>query len=331
MPTSAICCFYSINLKATSIFDWSSPTLIPSSTMGSDVARWMKDIPNEVPITHLTIPGTHDSHAIEKNIDLPHMIDGLEELVMGQIKAYAVTQYAPIWQQLLWGVRYIDLRVGNPYWHMWHGSVRLTEKMEDILAGVQDFLREHPTETVLISIKWDQDDVAEPADTYPKVKSIWNSYEWFSDSWWPLLKQVRGKAILLRRFSVPGNDQSGIDCTAFYGWEQRLDKTDAWWQQDNGTDEVDMDERLIRGLNSLARAKMARPEDKWVFFSGFAGYKRSIGGTPRMFADYTNPKLGDWLDTDGRITPGVQWLGVVVLNFMTSDLCNKIVQKNFTK
>lgn len=192
-----------------------------SQAVADDIAKWMSFLDDNASVTQLTIPGTHNSHSTEDNYADPKG---------WPVKGFAQTQYSPVSTQLTEGVRFVDLRVGHPNFSMRHGQCVLKGILNDVLNSINEFLNQHQTETVLVSIKWDDPNNGEPGDMGAAVWSQWNTRKWYSGNEWPLLKDVRGKAILLRRF---GGGPLGIDFGGFYG-NQSKGSPGAWNQQDDG-------------------------------------------------------------------------------------------------
>ncbi|MGH3838913.1 MAG: phosphatidylinositol-specific phospholipase C domain-containing protein, partial [Pseudonocardiaceae bacterium] len=98
---------------------------------------WMRDIPDDTPVTTLSIPGTHNSCCI----------DGL--LGFGQ------TQNLDLADQLNAGIRFLDIRLShyqdNLFAH--HDILHMGKSYADVLDICSSFLKHHPFETILISVK----------------------------------------------------------------------------------------------------------------------------------------------------------------------------------
>lgn len=191
-------CIFNDNTDTRDLRWYSRPVLSYS------LSRWMKDIAADALMSHLTIPGTHDSCA-RSNIP------------------FVRTQYLSITQQLALGIRFLDLRLrvhedGNLY--CYHGGYLIDLPGGLSFASVMDevwsFLRgadgqRAPTETVLISINNDDDSSkqhADPALFYSAVESAIvatppypdGTHRWFVEPVTPTLGQARGRAVLLRRY-----------------------------------------------------------------------------------------------------------------------------------
>ncbi|ONH74670.1 1-phosphatidylinositol phosphodiesterase [Pichia kudriavzevii] len=182
-------------------------------------SSWMQKIPDDVNISSLSIPGTHNSAACFKFAPLSVQCQGRS-----------------IKQQLLNGVRFLDMTLSKNFISrgakvddliVVHGKfpVKLSGpyKFKSVLNDVYHFLDKFPTETVLMSIRfentmlhWDP-----KIDEFAKVLFeryiAHNRRRWYLSSKIPSLKYSRGKIVLLRRFPVIENgvyQTFGISCTS---------------------------------------------------------------------------------------------------------------------
>ncbi|XP_058465717.1 PI-PLC X domain-containing protein 1 [Malaya genurostris] len=112
---------------------------------------WMNDLRTHLGqfrMRELFIPGTHDSASFKKNFNHQHQ----ENIVT----KYTLTQDDDIRQQLLQGIRYIDLRVGyyrstNPLFWANHGISRL-HPLKNILQQVRDYALE-TNEIIILDVQ----------------------------------------------------------------------------------------------------------------------------------------------------------------------------------
>lgn len=160
---------------------------------------WMSTVPDATNLAALSIPGTHDSAANY-------------EPIAGTAKCQELT----IAQQLEAGVRYFDLRCRDQYdqFEMFHGPVDEQQTFDDVLATMLGFLDKHPTETVIVSVK---EEAAEVGETR-SFEATFDTYvaqhpdRWYTGASVPALGDVRGKLVLLRRFTATSLPL-GIDAT----------------------------------------------------------------------------------------------------------------------
>ena len=102
---------------------------------------WMASIPDDRPLQLISIPGTHDSFArIDGETFIPH---------------YLQTQTMKMADQLAAGIRAFDIRCRhiNDECYVYHKSVDQFMTLGEILQISEKFLKENPTEVVLLRVK----------------------------------------------------------------------------------------------------------------------------------------------------------------------------------
>lgn len=181
-----------------------------------DTQNWMSKLKDDTLITQVSTPGTHDSATWN--------VSGVET-------AFAKTQDFNFNQQLNDGIRFFDIRVRRvegKSWVLVHGAKYLNLTFTDFMNAIDKFLSTHSQETIFVSIKEDQDPMYKNEDLCKLVKAVkcenfdplltnmqvFNSYRKDNTNikWWvesaniPTLKQVRGKVVLIRRFSLKPED-----------------------------------------------------------------------------------------------------------------------------
>jgi len=177
---------------------------------------WMAQLNDNLRIYDLTIPGTHDTYSHYGG-----------DAVM--------TQTMRIDDQLHSGIRALDVRlkvvVWIPPWFQeglmtWHGSVPQLVWFDAVLSTMDNFLKNHPTETIFMRVK--EEDGNHPAQFEEYFKDYIEPYS-DSDLFWkppvglpdytnPKLSEVRGKIVILQDF--PGADglcTSSADPICTYG------------------------------------------------------------------------------------------------------------------
>lgn len=181
-----------------------------SSVATSD---WMSAIRGETKLTEITIPGTHDSCARKF----------ANEDAFGITSGIAKCQSLNITEQLNAGIRYLDIRceVDSSTYSIKtvHGSVDCWNGndyyyLDYVFQDIYNWLAEHPSETVLVSIKEDDGDAGAAVFTsavyeyihgYGQSKYFYGSDYVYTDYWYlgksvPTLDAVRGKCVLMNRF-----------------------------------------------------------------------------------------------------------------------------------
>lgn len=157
--------------------------------------HWMRNVPDDKTLTQFSIPGTHDSCALYGG-----------DLVRCQTLS--------ITDQLISGIRFLDIRCrrsGNVF-AIHHGAVYQKIGFGDVQKQCIDFLKKHPTECIIMSIK-EEHTAAKGSASFP---SIFNEYKkgneefWYTENRIPKLGEVRGKIVLLQRAGGIGG----------FGWEK---------------------------------------------------------------------------------------------------------------
>lgn len=172
------------------------PHLFADTPSGSfSASNWMAALPDTKLLSELNIPGTHDSGA----------------RFGGNM---SITQEMTIQDQLTSGIRFLDIRCRreNDTLRIYHG---IQDQHLDFKTGVAEvcanFLTANPTECILMLVK----EEGSPKNTTKSFEYLFTSEissgrsRWSTQATIGPLGQVRGKIVLLRRFS----GTLGIDCT----------------------------------------------------------------------------------------------------------------------
>jgi len=152
---------------------------------------------NDLRLSDLTIPGTHESMSL-------HGTD------------YVKNQTMDLWSQLVSGVRVLDIRcaiveIRNPteppgaFFNIYHGIIYQKANFDDVLRTVVEFLRQNRGETVLMRVK--QERTNDP-DRFEDVfrRRYWDKKE-YKDHFWkwtsenPTLGELRSKIVVLQDFA----------------------------------------------------------------------------------------------------------------------------------
>jgi hypothetical protein len=184
-----------------------TPLINPQVKLAQDIdySSWMSKINDDLPISEINIPGTHDSAAINSSFTTP----------------YACQNYT-ITEQLNKGIRLLDVRIKvieqntHPAFMTCHGNIKIYrgsneyQTLISLLDECEQFLIAHTSEVIIMSLAIDDwflyprnsPDVfrnlnllLERYPVYPKVSDI-------QAADMPLLKQVRGKIYLYTRYNT---------------------------------------------------------------------------------------------------------------------------------
>lgn len=165
------------------------------------LCTWMTQLADDTPLTHLSIPGTHNSGALHSIAD-----------VSGKCQTLSITD------QLSIGVRFFDIRlrlVGDSLCIV-HDFVDQKQTFDTVLADLIAFLDAHPGEVLFVSLK--QDDAPKNASR-PFAQVLQDLLHSHTDRIRPdrtlpeTLGAARGGIYLLSRYE---NAAIGLDC--YHRW-----------------------------------------------------------------------------------------------------------------
>lgn len=165
--------------------------------VSSDLDRWQDKLNDNVPIGALSIPGTHNAPTCHS--------------APPSVRCQAV----PPMDQLLNGVRFFDIRVqvpepfdpGSDKLVLVHAvfpiSLTGNKYFRDLYNDCRRFLDEHPSETLVMSLKRE----GSGKGTDEQLSRILKNHYANPDQWWtrpqvPHLGEARGKIVLVRRFNL---------------------------------------------------------------------------------------------------------------------------------
>ncbi len=116
--------------------------LLRADFLSSVPAAWMRGLPDQTPLTEVTIPGTHDT-----------MTDSYPRI--SPLAPFVVTQGQSLTEQLNLGIRFLDIRIHHDKDQLAivHGDEFLLEFLESVFRDTTRFLDQNPSETVLMRIK----------------------------------------------------------------------------------------------------------------------------------------------------------------------------------
>lgn len=255
---------------------------------------WMSSIPDNQPLSAVTMPGTHNTMALYGGV-------------------YAECQSWSLANQLRAGIRFLDVRVrhvnGNLTIH--HGVSYQRAHFGHVLEGVADFLREYPTETVLMRVK---EEYSETNDIYGAVVDYIHRYAHWDLLWHsrlvPTMGMARGKLIILQDFSGP-------DLGMRYG---SLDIADDW----KVPTLLHLDEKWESVYNHLEASPSGNMAQIFLTYSSGAG----LFAHPRSVAQLINPQLYDYLQDKTDLN---QRFGIICMDFPASPIIQMIIDFQLKK
>ncbi|MCR5264104.1 MAG: phosphatidylinositol-specific phospholipase C domain-containing protein [Clostridiales bacterium] len=281
-------------------------------------ADWMMSVPDDRPISMISIPGSHNSGAD-----------------CSQLAYFTKCQSADIYTQLEMGVRYLDIRLGIlegelTLWHSfcrcqvsaWPLSAALT--MESVIDDCRMFLSRHPSETVILVCKSERDDdISEIQEMLDSL--IGDDQLWILSGSVPTMGECRGKIVLMRRWQDDAGleDRAGIEV----GWNDQGNRGETYlmseyeYSGDIGVYiqdryKYEADDKWDAVLDSLS----CSPDDETLNICFLSTNGDNDYGHPYKYAQILNRRfMEEEIRTDGA------W---VIADFVTPALCEKIYSLN---
>ncbi len=302
--------------------------------------NWMSYLPDDMNITDISIPGSHDAGTAKTTTHL---------------NSSAQCQQHTIWEQLNAGVRYFDIRIEKKtdgelcLTHggidCWLGDEHL--KFTTVMDWVDRFLTENPSETVIFQMMVQKGGEKGERLTIDRMKNWDRVYR--GENWqnpvMPELGDLRGKVMFISRFSKDGISQSTFrDGDKWFGldaqnWKKGKDHTHERavnsanyeiWTQDkysmNGTDKM----KWVKGsLFDSKTCAVARRAD--IRSRGKKGlivsYTSCTVTDPQSAARYVHERMIPLLHSrSGQEDP---FVGIVCNDFIDEELSWEIYNKNF--
>ena len=278
-----------------------SPTADPAET-----EQWMAALPDDTPLTALTIPGTHDTGALYSIAD-----------IAGKCQTLSVTD------QLAVGVRFLDIRlqaVGDTL-RVVHDFVDQKTDFASILSDITAFLSEHPTEFLLMSVK---QDAAPKGTAVPFAELLETALQTRcgtlldpSDTLPETLGAARGKLFILSRYD---GASLGLPCAD--GWEDNAAFTLGGLYVQDRYAIANADEKIGAIADALT---LAADSPHALVLNYTSCYYTS--GIPPLYAGRPAHDIHPWLTDVLQAHSGAA--GVVICDFMTAALARTILEVNF--
>ena len=123
---------------------WQNGQLV-ASTDERQAEHWMADLPDNMFVAHVSIPGAHNFATGEEN--------WAGNIYSTSGNASSTTQAVTMREQLDRGIRGIDLRPGlhsDDLLYCYHGIARTTKKLEEAVDDMVAFLQKHPKEFFVV-------------------------------------------------------------------------------------------------------------------------------------------------------------------------------------
>ena len=174
--------------------------LLKQRSNNTDYSAWMKGLDDNTSLRNINMPGSHDTMALYSIGDLA-----------GQCQSLSLED------QLYLGVRFLDIRLKEDKNQLKavHGFIDQRASFEYITNTVEKFVKDNPSEMIIMSIKEEADSSNSDISFDESLKGYLTKDIYYLNNELPnTLGEVRGKVILLSRY-----DKSSIGIPAYVGWE----------------------------------------------------------------------------------------------------------------
>jgi 1-phosphatidylinositol phosphodiesterase len=270
-------------------------------------SNWMTPLNGTLPLSQLSIPGTHDSGA-------------RFEPLSGTAKCQNLT----IREQLDSGVRFLDIRCRhvNDAFTIHHGHVYQNINFTDVLGATYGFLDANPGETVIMSVKEEYQSSGNTRSfeaTFDSYVAL-NAPKWRLASAIPTLGEARGKIVLFRRFGATSTPK-GIDASHWpdnttFSTGNTLRVQDHYAVSDNDT-------KWKQILATLNEARDGANNTLHVNFT--SGYISGLFGIPNIpgVSKHIHPRLSTFFTAhpNGRF-------GIIVMDFADAAMAALVYNTN---
>ena len=274
-------------------------------------ADWMSGLADSTSLSRVSLPGTHDSGATVPLYDLA-----------------GKCQDASIAEQLNYGARFLDVRLKatQDQLSLYHGFIDQQQNFDTVLSTCYLFLRNHPTETIVMSIQEEQKSSActETFEALLQKEIALEPESWYTANAIPVLSSVRSKIVLLSRYENP---TIGLNCNPT-SWQVNatfdLNNGVAFHIQDTYK-VTSNDLKWNEAQDCLAYSSALSADDVFVinFMSGYLD--KPIGplnlAVAAPTAQYVNPLAKSQI-------PSHPFVGIVLFDFLTADLASAVIGVN---
>ena len=280
--------------------------VLPLQSGQADRSGWMAALEDSASLNALTIPGTHDSGALHSLAD-----------ISGKCQSLSVGE------QLKIGVRFLDIRlqlVDNEL-KVVHSFVDQMTDFEDVLEDMTSFIRNHESEFLIVSIKEDADPKRSDGAFAEVLETMLLSHEEISSARTlpETVGDARGSIHIVARYK---DASIGLPC--YDGWQDDTSfELGGVYVQDNYR-VSDAAEKIADIRQTYAVAQ----EGRYTLVLNYTScYLESC--FPPIYAGLPAHDINQ--DTEQAVSKacGDGPLGVLVCDFMTAELADTIIGRNF--
>jgi len=242
---------------------------------GSDAvannAQWMSRLANNLRVSEINLPGTHDTMSIASGDIWQNQTMSLREQLDSGLRVFDMR------------TRHIDDKL-----RMHHGMIAQDTYFDDVLKDIDSFLEANPTETVLFRLRSEHTSenntrgYTETLDTYLADNG---SKRWVPTNSNPTLNEIRGKFVILQEFGGAnyGLSYSAIDKQDDYSMSTNWDLYDKWTAVKGHMEKSEHGSRDTMYMNYLSGAGGSMP-----YFVA-SGHSSNGTSAPRLSTGLTTP------------------------------------------
>lgn len=297
-------------------------------------SEWMSKLDQNVSLKALSIPGTHDSGTYK----------------ISSASFGARCQNYDIRQQLENGIRFLDIRLVNSSnssdsLDLYHGIISCGVTFGNVLDNCQAFLKDHPSETILMSVN-NEKSGQDISDNFIQYLKKYNTL-YFQGNAIPNLNETKGKILFLYRFELNAGN-SGIDKNKvgvrFGAWQDdtSFETTNANGQKfyiEDNYESYDTHKKVKYVQENLERAMQKNANNDAVLYVSFNSIAYGVfHHTPYQYAwggSGVDPAMNPWLKQYTQYS-GKKRLGIIPLDFynngggnpIENGLVDNIIQSN---
>lgn len=284
-------------------------------------ADWMKGLSDDMPLSDVVLPGTHD--AATKNVQLAFIT-----------RCQALT----IAEQLDAGFRYLDIRLAanGEKLKLMHGFTSCLKSgwpwaptlfLDDVLSDCYAFLSAHPAETIVFAVKHEYGgETPEQFETLLSAYIAQDPGAWLLTDSIPTVGESRGKIVLVRHYEDKNQPVPTVGLPCF-------------WQTQNGHDDVSLNAATHKngGYTLIVQDRYEYdPADKLnAFRSGVAaGQTGETFLTINFLSTKGTAAFGHPFGLAKKLNPALlgsndALKGWIVVDFGSAKLAQRIYQTNF--
>lgn len=270
----------------------------------TDATRWMSFIDDSKKIIEMSIPGTHDSGALHSIAD-----------VAGKCQDLTIEE------QLRIGVRFLDVRLQlvRDELRVVHSFVDQASSFSEVMDDIAQFLHKNPSEMLIVSIKEDADAVDSNlsfSDAVSREMRLFEEIVARRNALPETLGEARGKVWVIARY---GGNEIGV--SAGGGWQDSTTfELNGMYIQDNYC--VDSAKEKIDDIDATLRYSLANTGHLVLNFASCY----LDNAFPPSYAGTAAKAVNGWLLDTLAETEGST--GVLIMDFVTSDLVKMVYERN---